>query len=432
MRLLTTIFLSRFTFLPLLCSILLLGCKAESKETQDQTARPVQVQGTGEGTSVAANGDFLLSAAAYFQRHQHENGRLEYLINPEKTSSDNGIYNVVRHAGVLYSLAAYINHTGDRQFDSTWGKASQYMWDMNVQPVDDTGNLAVWSVPGENFYAESFGKAKIGATGLGLVGWVLGERLGLAAYPVEDLRKLGDFLLYMQEEDGRFYCSYHEKAGRTDLGKYQYYPGEAALGLCFLYEKDPQEKWLDGAIKAISVPANNREEMASKAIDHWDLIATAKIFDILQATGKDLSEYEYLLAYCQSLVDRLLKEYEESKVKGSFTNDHGTTPTATRIEGLTAIYPYLDPTGSRAEATEIAIREAVNFIRESQIQEGKLKGGIPLSTVKKDAIKSRESQYAVDHYNSKAAEIRIDYVQHAMSAVLGHDLLCKEDLIKAE
>ena len=426
----TTTFLSRFTFLPLLCCILLLGCKAEPEKTIDQTAKPDPLQATGDGTTVAANGDFLMSAAAYFQRHQHDNGRLEYLINPEKTSSDNGIYNVVRHAGVLYSLAAYIHYTGDRQFDSTWGKASEYMWEINVKPVDDTGHLAVWSVPGENFYADSFAKAKIGATGLGLVGWILGERLGLAAYLVEDLRKLGDFLLYMQEEDGRFYSSYHERAGRTDLGKYQYYPGEAALGLCFLYEKDKQEKWLEGAIKAISVPANNREEMASKAIDHWDLIATAKVFDILRAAGNDLSDYEYLLTYCQSLVDRLLKEYEESAVKGSFTNDHGTTPTATRIEGLTAIYPYLDPSSTRAEATEVAIREAVAFIRQSQIQQGKLKGGVPLSTVKKDTTESKESQYAIDRYNDKAAEIRIDYVQHAMSAVLGHDLLCKEGLIK--
>lgn len=410
-------------------SVWLAGCKAEPQESTKLVHNATKIQAVGQGVALAEHGDFLVAAANYFQRHQHDNGRLEYLINPEGTSSDNGIYNVVRHAGVLYSLGAYIQHTGDRQFDASWQAASTYMWETNVKPVDKTETLAVWSVPGENFYPESFGKAKIGATGLALVAWTLGERLGLSNYPLSELKKLGDFLLYMQEEDGRFYSSYHEKAGRTDLGRYQYYPGEAALGLCFLYERDPQAKWIDGALKAVSVSANNLAAMASKPIDHWDLIAIAKILDILQEEGKELKNYEYLLTYSQSLVDRLLAEYEQSAVKGSFTNDHGTTPTATRIEGLTAIFPYLNADSDRTRTAGQAIQEAVAFLRASQIQEGRLQGGIPLSPVKKSVEDSGESQFAVNQYNDKAAEIRIDYVQHAMSAVLGYDLLCKNGLL---
>lgn len=433
MGLTTTRPLYRFTFLwLLLCLVSLSACKDEPPPSTSLPTFPSSVQAEEPGVAVAAHGEFLVSAAAYLQRHQHTNGRLEYLINPEGTSSDNGVYNVVRHAGVLYSLGSYIQHTGDHQFDSSWQKASSYMWEVNVKSVDDTGTLAVWSVPGENFYPASFAKAKIGATGLGLAAWVIGESLGLSSFPISELRKLGDFLLYMQEADGRFYSSYHEKAGRTDLGKYQYYPGEAALGLSFLYQKDPQDKWLEGAINAVSVPARQVEEMAEKAIDHWDLIAIAKLFDILKGQGKNLETYEYLLTYSQTLVDRLLAEYNKSTVKGSFTNNHGTTPTATRIEGLTAIFPYLEQPGERANAVAKAIKEAVTFLRESQIQQGKLKGGVPLSTVKKTAANSQESQFAINRYNRQAAEIRIDYVQHAMSAVLGYDLLCKQGLINPD
>lgn len=423
-----SVFRSALIGLPIICAMLS-GCKTEPQETKDPTPTLTQVPVVGDGTAVVANGAFLVAAAAYFQRHQRDNGRFEYIINPEGTSNDNGVYNVVRHAGSLYSLGTYIQHTGDRQFDDTWQAASTYMWEVNVKPVDNTETWAVWSVPGENFYPDSFGKAKIGATGLGLVAWILGERLGLSNYPLNKLTKLGDFLLYMQEEDGRFYSSYHEKAGRTDLAKYQYYPGEAALGLCFLYEKDPQDKWLEGAISAVSVSAQNLEEMSSKAIDHWDLIAIAKVFDLLKVQGKDLKNYEYLLTYSQSLVDRLLAEYEQSSVQGSFTNDHGTTPTATRIEGLTAIFPYLEQESDRARLVGQSIKEAVAFLQASQIQTGKLKGGVPLSPIKKSSENSRESQFAINRYNNKAAEIRIDYVQHAMSAVLGYDLLCRNGLL---
>lgn len=412
--------------------IVVASCKPEQKEPVATLTETKVVPNKAEGTEVEANGAFLQACGVYFKRHQRSSGRLEYIINLDGTSSDNGIYNVVRHAGALYSLAAYIEYAGDRTFDDLWKKASDYMWNTNVLPVGDTKTLAVWSVAGENFHEDSFAKAKIGATGLALVAWVIGERIGLVRYPRERIEQLGDFLLYMQEEDGQFYSSYHEKAGRVDLGKYQYYPSESALGLAFLYELDPQDKWLEGAIKAVSLPAKNREKMAANPIDHWDLIAIAKVFDMLVAEGKDTSSYAYLLDYSRWLVDRLLEEYEGSAVKGSFTNDYGTTPTATRIEGLTAILPYLEQESNRASATKKAISEAVEFIRASQIKTGKLAGGIPLSTVKKDPEKSEESKFAIDNFNKKASEIRIDYVQHAMSAVLGHDILCRKELMTEE
>ncbi len=422
----------RFQFLNfILFSFLIVisSCKPDQKESEPITTETKTVPVRAEGTEVEANGIFLKTAAAYFERHQRPSGRFEYIINPEGTSNDNGIYNVVRHAGALYSFAAYIEHAGDREFDDVWIKASDYMWETNVLPIGDTKTLAIWSVPGENFYEDSFAKAKIGATGLALVAWMIGEKIGLVEYPRKKVQQLGDFLLYMQEEDGQFYNSYHERAGRVDFAKYQYYPAESALGLCFLYERDPQDKWLEGAIKAVSVPAKNQAEMAEKPIDHWDLIAIAKLFDILEAEGKDLTSYTYLLDYSKWLVDRLLVEYESSSVKGSFTNDHGTTPTATRIEGLTAILPYLAPDSKRTADTKKSILEAVEFLRDSQIKEGKLAGGIPLSTVKKDTTNSTESKFAIDRFNKKAAEIRIDYLQHAMSAVLGHDILCKKELM---
>ncbi|NRB53770.1 MAG: hypothetical protein HRU41_39325 [Saprospiraceae bacterium] len=408
------------------------GCKPEQKESTPTSTEAQNKPPTTEGAEGEVNVAFLRTAAAYFERHQRPSGRLEYIINPEGTSSDNGVYNVVRHAGALYSLAAYIEHTGDRQFDEVWKKASDYMWETNVLPIPDTKTLAIWSVPGENVYDDSFATAKIGATGLALVAWTIGERTGLAQYPREKVQQLGDFLLYMQVEDGQFYNTYHQKAGRVDLGRYQYYPAESALGLSFLYELDPQDKWLQGAIKAMNVPAKNREEMAAKPVDHWDLIAIAKLFDILQADGKDITEYDYLLEYSKDLVDRLLLEYEESEVKGSFTGGYGTTPTATRIEGLTAILPYLAPDGKRVIDAKKAVEEAVAFLLDSQIKEGELAGGIPLATVKKDTADRSESRFAIDRFNSKAAEIRIDYLQHAMSAVLGYEILIEKGLMTGD
>lgn len=406
----------------LILAFLLISCNAEEAPAE-KTVAPVAVSAANPKDVQPAILNFLQAAGSYFKKHQFDSGRFEYLLNTSDKLSGKDIYNVVRHAGVVYALALYAQHTGDNQFSEVLQKASQYLWDVNIKAVDNTGHLAVWSVPGENFYVDSFGKAKLGSTGLALAGMIVEERIGGEALPLDKLQKLGEFLLYMQLEDGGFYASYHEKAGRVEPKKYQYYPGEAALGLCALYERDPQTKWLEGAIKAVNLPANNLEEMEKKAIDHWDLIAIAKIFDLLKAEGKDLSSYNHLMVYSRRLVERLLAEWDSSTVKGSFMSDYGTTPTATRIEGLTAIAPYLKVDGTLLEPTLTVIREACHFLINSQLKEGPYQGGIPMAVKKKEYENSKESRFAIDTYNKHAAEIRIDYVQHAMCALLGYDRL---------
>ncbi len=414
--------LRMFYFFVLILTFLLNSCSAEEKPIEKTMASiPVSTANSEAVQPEILN--FLQAAGNYFKEHQFENGRFEYLLNTSDKLSGKDIYNVVRHAGVVYALALYGQHTGDSQFSGVLQQASQYLWDINIKAVDNTGHLAVWSVPGENFYVDSFGKAKLGATGLAIAGMIVEERISGEALPLDKLQKLGEFLLYMQLEDGGFYSSYHEKAGRVEPKKYQYYPGEAALGLCALYERDPQAKWLEGAIKAVSLSANALEEMEEKAIDHWDLIAIAKIFDLLKAEGKDLSSYDYLMVYSRRLVERLLAEWNSSTVKGSFMSDYGTTPTATRIEGLTAIAPYLKEDKELLQPTLTVIKEACTFLMNSQFTEGPYKGGIPMATKKKEYENSRESRFAINRYNKIAPEIRIDYVQHAMCALLGYDRL---------
>ena len=77
------------------------GCKPEQKDSTPAPTEAKNVPKATKGTELEANGAFFRSAAAYFERHQRPSGRREYIINPEGTSSDNGVYNVVRHAGAL-------------------------------------------------------------------------------------------------------------------------------------------------------------------------------------------------------------------------------------------------------------------------------------------------------------------------------------------
>ena len=57
----------------------------------------------------------------------------------------------------------------------------------------------------------------------------------------------------MQKEDGTFYSKYiPAEGGRSVRWTSLYYPGEAALGLLMLYEKDPSAAWIQAAANAIA------------------------------------------------------------------------------------------------------------------------------------------------------------------------------------
>lgn len=102
-----------------------------------------------------------------------------------------------------------------------------------------------------------------------------------------------------------------------------------------------------------------------------------------------------------------------------------TTPTATRVEGLVALWKTLawldkeeiekkDPT--RAEIMEEirkGLDRAVAFLLRAQIKKGKLVGGIPAGV-------------SMVYLNmSSLNDVRMDYVQHAMSGWMSYkEMFC--------
>jgi hypothetical protein len=102
-------------------------------------------------------------------------------------------------------------------------------------------------------------QAKLGGAGLGLAALLELEKVEPDFTPLEDLRRLGRFVLYLQKPDGDFYAKYIPSCGgRRDDWVSLYYPGEAALGLVLLYERDSDPAWLRDAAAAIAYLAHHR------------------------------------------------------------------------------------------------------------------------------------------------------------------------------
>jgi hypothetical protein len=226
----------------------------------------------------------------------------------------------------------------------------------------------------------------------------------------------------MQKNDGSFYSKYiPEKGGRDDSWTSLYYPGEAALGLLMLYEKDPSLTWLQAAANGIAYLVRNRKGKKRVEADHWALLATAKLLPLYDRCRQPLPKQaieRHAVQICESILKSKPDNYYNSLVHGGFTEDGRTTPTAIRLEGMLAALRFLpaDYINLRKQMV-VAIDEGIQFLLRSQIRSGEHAGGIPraIHTLPEDHPQFKKS------FNRRATEVRIDYVQHTLSALLQYE-----------
>ncbi|MCP4349926.1 MAG: hypothetical protein GY795_30970 [Desulfobacterales bacterium] len=358
-------------------------------------------------------------SAGYLIRTCDENGKFLYRINLNPNVTPKPKYNMLRHAGTIYALAMYEQRYPDKNTRNAISRAGQFLKKKAVAPIlgrDDL--LAVWSYP-EITGRKGPAQAKLGGTGLGLVALLSIEKTEPGTTPVDYLRKMGQFLIFMQKKDGSFHSKYiPAKGGKNDKWVSLYYPGEAVLGLLMLYEKDPSPQWLDVATKGIEYLARVRKGKTVVEADHWALIATARMLPLYSLSGQAYpgkAILQHAVQICESILAQKAEHPTTSGKYGCFTNDGRTCPTATRLEGLLASLTFLPPENKELHKhIKSSVRQGINFLLRSQINFGKYAGGFTRAV----------GQLPADHpghsksFNKRSTEVRIDYVQHALSAMI--------------
>lgn len=192
-------------------------------------------------------------AGAWLAAGQHDDGTFLYAV--DRSGTDLGGYNEVRHAGVMLSLYQVGEHdAADRGLD----------WALDhLEPVADGGRALTLG-----------NRASVG--GAALLAAALAERRVQTGDHTHDevLRDLGRFIVSMQRDDGGFVVSVNPSTGVRDLeGTSRYYPGEALWALARLEAMFPEEAWEEPAGGAARFIATRRDEVedviAPPLNDHW-------------------------------------------------------------------------------------------------------------------------------------------------------------------
>lgn len=378
--------------------------------------------GANSSTSTAASERLARAidlSAGYLIRQCRPNGEFLYRVNLNPAIRPKPRYNFLRHAGAIYALADYERDHPQAVTREALKRAVAYLKNTAIAPLPMRKDiLAVWSRP-EITRSDKSLQAKLGGTGIGLVALLGVEKTMPGTTPLEYLRKMGNFIIFMQKNDGSFYSKYiPEKGGRDDSWTSLYYPGEAALGLLMLYERDPSLTWLQAAADSIAYLTRRREGQRRVEADHWALLATAKLLPLYNRCRQPLPKRaleRHAAQICQSILQSKPDHDDDSLRYGSFLADGRTTPTAIRLEGMLAALSFLPADYSRLRQTIIVgIDEGLQFLLRSQIRSGEHAGGIPRAI---DELPEDHPQYEPS-FNRRAGEVRIDYVQHALSAML--------------
>lgn len=351
------------------------------------------------------------AAADYLARSVDDKGKFDYKYTAS-TGRSSYAYNMLRHAGTSYSLAQAYSRFRDPAYMQATERSLDYLL-ARTELRDDPGR---WG-PDYRFITEDR-KAKLGGSALALLAMceyteATGDRRYLGA-----MREFARFIVRMQDEDSGKLASYFDYGPTAEVPAADsiYYPGESVYALSRLYILDPDPLWLEVATRAarwLIVERDGDLEPGEVPHDHWLMVALSYLH-LLTGEEMYLDQGRAIVFAIESRFrtpdDPTVLQYPD--YVGTYYLTARTTPVACRIEALVA---------------------AVDLFRQADEDAGPLLEMALLSasfpmTLQFDPVNSfylPDPDRALGGIREGVYEnaIRIDFVEHALSGLLGVERL---------
>jgi hypothetical protein len=310
-------------------------------------------------------------------------------------------YNILRHAGTIFAMMELYRAQKDPGILKAAERAIGYL----LRQVRE-GTVSGRPV---KFVVEK-GDVKLGGNALAILALAEYERV-TGDHRYEGIMKdLGEWILATQGKNGRF--TVHKQSfplGKVSSLVSEYYPGEAIFALMRIYGLSGEKKWLDGADAGALYQLKVFSMLDDRKLphDHWLLYGLNEVYR--KRPRPEFMEGAMRFARVIIKAQHTREKEPQPDWDGGYYKPPRSAPTATRMEGLDSAYALARDYGLDAEAVQIrkAIDRGTGFLLRIQI-------GPEIAVYCQDPEKSlggvRESL--------ASPSIRIDYVQHTISALL--------------
>ena len=316
------------------------------------------------------------------------------------TDKESDAYNILRHAGTVYAMADLYQQTGDPRLLAALERAVEYLR-RQIQKCQVNGVF-------ENCIVEQ-GETKLGGNGLGVLAFTQYMKATGKMDLLDDTRSLARWIVSTQNASGEFMIHKVDlPSGEITDFVSDYYPGEAIYALARLYSLDKNEQWLAAASRGAKWLANDRIEGKTEAEithDHWLLLGLGE----LQYIQPDPVYVESAMRIADAIIASQNLDPEYPDWFGSYYRPPGSTPAATRSEGLMAAYRIMRDFGASDQADRIlqAVKDNITFQFNTQFR--------PESAM---YLPDPQRTLGGFHQSLTNFEIRNDYVQHNLSSIL--------------
>lgn len=347
--------------------------------------------------------------ADYLVRILGDQGRYVYRYHPVDDRNDTS-YGWLRHAGTTYALFEAYEEFGTAAYRESGERALGALKRKLTEVPGSHGDKVLIDTNDEE-------EQKTGGAGLALLAFTKHAAVTGDRSEIETMRALARAILAAQYADGHFRSNADvaRETGKTLKREPIYYTGEATLGLLRLFALDPQPSYVEAARRAADWVIQKRDAFVSEdkqEHDHWMAYA---LNDLYRVTSEpSYLAHAFKIARAILRAQRRAGEAPAADWVGGFFEGQ-STPAATRVEALDAVMAVSRFVGKAEDWLVEPTKAAAGFVAAQQFDAD---DGYWLKNPPAAAGGVRESLYAAD--------VQIDYVQHAMSAWL-HLARCLRD-----
>jgi hypothetical protein len=338
--------------------------------------------------------------ADYLLRVMNAEGRYVYMYRPVEDRDDVS-YGWLRHAGTTYAIFEAFEELGEPAYQAKGELALKYL---DAHLKDDAASQGKYALDTNDEEQQ-----KVGGAGLALLAFAKHAATTGQRTHLDTMRALARFIMKAQYEDGHFRCNadLEHESGKKLKREPVYYPGEAVLGLVRLYAIDPQPVYLDAARRGADWIVHVRDAYVSEdnqEHDHWMSYAYDDLYRVTH--DEAYVEHAYKIARAIQKKQRREADAPAPDFVGTFY-DGQTTPASTRVEAYDADIALSRFAG---KPDGWLVGPAVVVASSMLGQQFDADNAYWLKNPAKAQGGVRESLFVHD--------VRIDYVQHAMSAWL--------------
>lgn len=340
-------------------------------------------------SAARAGGDYLV-------RMQKPDGSFHYYYNAAADQVETRTYNIVRHAGTAMSLFDLYGATREPRYRAAAMLAVKFL---KTRFHRARGRNAVYLLDYD-------GKAKLGANGLALVAFARQIELDPKRADRQSASRLANLILAMQREDGSFETRYRLRPDDPEGIESLYYPGEAILGLVRLYKLNGDRRLLDSARRGADFLIVSQRRMEVLPPDAWLMQALEALYSI----GREDKYATHAIVLAEAMMAEQYTDNDPPGYSGGFRpGPPRSTPAAARAEGMVSAYRIARSTGdARASRIAHALKACAAFQLKQQF------------TGRNSASLPNPRRASGGFFEGPGLlRIRIDFVQHNISALLG-------------